>query len=900
MKIQYLIATSAGAIALLTVSPARAQDQSAQDANIQGQAAEAEAEADAIVVTGIRASLEQSIEQKREAAVVMDTINAEDIGKMPDNNVAESLQRVTGIQINRGFDNNPGDNFGSGQGTQISARGIRPDLNRTLLNGQPLGTNTDGRNFDFSAVSPQLVKRLEVLKSPSASQIEGALGAIVNQVTRKPLDARRIRGAVSAQLEYPEFTKDKGYRVEAFLSVPVSDNFGIVAGFNRTDVMYQRHRYETAGWTQRAGIRDVNGVTRTGLIPVNFRYNNRIEDIERDNYFAGIQWQPTEELELNVNYLHAKAVNHNYGVQPILPAEIATNAITNAIFDGDVVVAGTVTASTAYRRMLAIDRFNNTTNDSIAGDLTWEKEGVTAKFSAGFSKGRFYQFFNIFNQFWGRDNFTFDFRGPLPLLTASPNGLLFANPSSYSVGLSNRSFNDYRDKERYAQLDFEFPTESLGFVTAIKTGVRWNRHDHSSAQANDVTTAAERAGVTLADFILPPVANGFSVGTAGGVPSDFPAINFDALIARFDPVLQTFDNGLNPAAPSNQATGNYGLKESVMAGYVQLDFGTGPVTGNVGVRYVLTDQDNTGYNFTPAVGATPARLTAARFGRTYTDILPSFNIRWQLTDKLQLRGALSKAMARPSIRDLNLGGNVIVLASTATVNNPALEPFRANAADLSLEWYFEKQGLLSAALFYKDIKSFVQTNTTQGTLPGFGTQVFTIQTLSNGPGAKLKGFEVALQKNFNFLPSPLDGFGTLLNYTYVDAPSRVNDPVTGNALPLPGVSKNTFNAILFYEKAGLQARVAYSLRSSYVAFASTGAYTLNGVTVGLPIYRDKFAQLDANLSYEIPGTGATVFVAGSNLLNEDTYDYAQVGQQQLFTSYHKSGRVYNAGVRFRF
>lgn len=342
MKYRRMMSISASTLALVLSGQALAQD---------AQTAAEEVTEEAIVVTGIRAGLEQSIEQKRNAPVILDAISAEDIGKMPDNNVAESLQRVTGVQINRGFDNNPGDNFGSGQGTQISARGIRPDLNRTLLNGQPLGTNTDGRNFDFSAVSPQLVKRLEVIKSPSASMIEGALGAIVNQVTRKPLDSRKVVVAGSLQLEYPEFTKDKGFRAELFVSVPISDTLGVVAGYNRTDVMYQRHRYETAGWSMKTGgVRDGANVLRPGLIPINFRYNNRIEDITRDNYFAGVQFRPSDEIELNVNYLHAKAVNHNYGVQPILPPELNTNAITNAVFDGDVVVAGTVTPSAAHRR----------------------------------------------------------------------------------------------------------------------------------------------------------------------------------------------------------------------------------------------------------------------------------------------------------------------------------------------------------------------------------------------------------------------------------------------------------------------------------------------------------------------------------------------------------------------
>lgn len=493
----------------------------------------------------------------------------------------------------------------------------------------------------------------------------------------------------------------------------------------------------------------------------------------------------------------------------------------------------------------------------------------------------------------------------MPLITVGGGGFLFDNPQNYTVGLSNRNYNRYNDSEKYGQFDVSIPTDSWDFITAIKTGVRWNEHNHRSRQATDSLTAAERAGVTLADYILPPVEDAFSVGVSGGVPSTFPAIDFAALIAHFDPALQTFDDGLNPLAPTNQATGHYGLNESVMAGYLQLDFGTGPLTGNLGVRYVLTDQGNTGYNFTPAVTPNPAVLTAARFARTYDDVLPSLNLNWRVTDKLQVRAALSKAMARPSIRDLNLGGNVVVLASTATVNNPALEPYRADAADLSLEWYFEKGGLLSAALFYKDIKSFVKTDTVLTTLPGFGAQEFSVQTLSNGPGAKLKGFEVGIQKDFNFLPSPLDGFGTLLNFTFVDAPSKTLDPITLAPLPLPGVSKYTFNAILFYEKGGFEARAAYSIRSKYVAFSSVGAYTFTPqgasapITVGLPVYRDKFAQLDANLSYKIPGTPVSVFVAASNLLNEATYDYAALGDKQLFTAYHKSGRVFNAGVRFR-
>jgi TonB-dependent receptor len=300
---------------------------------------------------------------------------------------------------------------------------------------------------------------------------------------------------------------------------------------------------------------------------------------------------------------------------------------------------------------------------------------------------------------------------------------------------------------------------------------------------------------------------------------------------------------------------------------------------------VKTDQRNEG--FAVVDGTDPADAPLIVDGQKYTDTLPSLNIRYDVSDTYVLRGGMSKTMSRSPYRELSIGVRLNEAALTGVAGNPRLEPYRANQFDLSSEWYFEEGGILSAAVFYKDVGSYVISAQVSEEING---NDFAIRTFENGTGAKIVGLEFAIQKNLTELPGWLSGFGTVFNYTYSDSETDEVDN-NGRTLPLEGLSENSFNAIVFWENSTFSARVAYNYRDEFLVFSRSLAQ-------GLPVYREDFGALDFSMNYRVPKTRLSFQLEGTNLGDEETVDYAGVAERLV--SQHVSGRRFALGFRYRF
>ena len=260
-------------------------------------------------------------------------------------------------------------------------------------------------------------------------------------------------------------------------------------------------------------------------------------------------------------------------------------------------------------------------------------------------------------------------------------------------------------------------------------------------------------------------------------------------------VYQTYGSELFDGVTADDVTrksSNSFIEETILAAYLQFDFDIGPARGDFGVRHVKTDQRNEG--FAVVDGTDPADAPLIVDGQKYTDTLPSLNIRYDVSDTYVLRGGMSKTMSRSPYRELSIGVRLNEAALTGVAGNPRLEPYRANQFDLSSEWYFEEGGILSAAVFYKDVGSYVISAQVSEEING---NDFAIRTFENGTGAKIVGLEFAIQKNLTELPGWLSGFGTVFNYTYSDSETDEVDN-NGRTLPLEGLSENSFNAIVFW------------------------------------------------------------------------------------------------------
>ena len=273
-----------------------------------------------VVVLGVKESLRKAIELKREAGQLIDAISAEDIGKFPDLNIAESLARITGVQLTRGSDVTAGDSSGSGAGQQVSIRGIRPDLNRATINGQSLGTTTGGRNFNFQTLSPGLVSRLEVYKTPSASMTEGSLGGTVNMVTHQPLTIGKQRLNLTGKMFDNQLADDTGVLFAGLYSnVFFDDTFGVLVSYNFSDNTKRRDRYESFGWENNTTTSPPSSTPGlVGFAPRDIRHQIRIEEQEINGGNVALQWLPAENWKLGLNYFFSELENHSFGPQTIL------------------------------------------------------------------------------------------------------------------------------------------------------------------------------------------------------------------------------------------------------------------------------------------------------------------------------------------------------------------------------------------------------------------------------------------------------------------------------------------------------------------------------------------------------------------------------------------------------
>lgn len=841
---------------------------------------QAEDNIEQIEVVGQRSGLIRSIDDKRNAKQVVDVINAEDIGKLPDLNVAESLSRVTGVQVTNGIDVSPGDSSGMGEGASVSVRGIRPDMNKATVNGHSMGTTTGGRSFNFNTLAPELVSRIEVFKTPTADMTEGAIGGAVNLITHSPLEIGKQKLVVSGKYTAHELGDNSGTKFSGLYSNVFADgSLGFLASYYTSDDDKRRDRYEAFGW----GPKTFN--EQTGFMPEDIRWHIREESQQREGGNFAVEWQPREELNMSVNHIFSSLDTAQNSSQPIMKFRRAKTIDAATLDDNGNFITATVSDTrgwTGWNKFAHFDRDFNTKTETTFVDAKWSAADWSLSFDAGTTAGDWRQAPSLYTQFQQNTSLSYDFsQGTLPLLStpSMTNDEIYSDPSLMKLSAVSLADKAISDDEDFAQVDFSYFIDDT-FVTSVQFGAKYRNRINATTSLLGVVAPADRAGYTMADFLLNPYTD-FEHAVVGGAPENIPKIDTQAILAGPGALA-------GELLPDRKWTENWSIEEETTAVYALMNFEGEDFSGNFGVRYVETDQDNAGHN---------ADGTDAPFSRSYSDTLPSANITFNLSDDLLLRAGYAKTMARPSMADMNNGAKVNEGAGTIKVGNADLDPFRADQYDLSAEWYFEEGGLLSAAVFYKDIESFVTGTQFDIIVPGepdpdtgeSGDRTWTVTSLDNGKGATITGLELSHQQNYTALPGLLSGLGTLVNYTYSDSDTNFEDADGNNRdLAMPGLSKNTLNAILFYEYENFSSRIAYNYRDKFITFA-------DGLG-GLPIYRDAMSKLDVSFTYKVPKTKLSITLDATNLTDEETHDYA--GSKERLVAYQTTGRHF--GISFRY
>lgn len=833
------------AVAALLAAPVHAQQSPPPDTLEQ------------VVVTGMKASLTKAQDIKRNAEQVVDSIVADDIGKLPDANVAEALQRITGVQISRS----------RGEGDRVQIRGLQQT--QTLLNGRSIFTAGKERGLSFQDVPAELLAGADVYKTPTADQIEGGIGGLIDLRTRRPFDFAGLRVAGTLKDSYADLAKKS--RVEG--SLLLSDRWKLADGSEFGALLslakQQRdYRSDTQELAAPAQLADGSGV----YAPTGAWTSYELGERDRTGVNAALQYRPSKALEFTLDASHTrlKTRTDTYGFFAS-PFWANWNASTNlgALWpvstpttqEGRFVKGQFWGASMSTSGYVA-DNDTKTTQLALGG--RWQDGLWTVKSELGHTRSEFSRLYQEVRLGVWTSNpaFAYDLSTDIPSaypVLANANDL--TTPSQYWADKALYFLQKNTGRETSWRLDGERRLESDTW-TRLRTGLRLSDRKAGSAEVNTI------------DNIWSNAATGAVAGAAPGLASQIGLIPYDNLLSSAgtgqfprqwlsiasldwlrDPSASRAVLGLS--VPSLDAAQTFDYREKSSAAYAMADFDASlwgkSLTGNVGLRWVHTRSTRDTTQLSGSV-ATPLHLSDKD-----NDWLPSVNLRLELSDKLIARLAASKVITRPNFDQLTPSLSLNANDRTGYLGNPALKPLSARQADATLEYYLNRSDHVYGAAFYKKVDGFIQTS--NSTLNYNGTS-YNVATPSNGQDGSIKGLELGYQAFFTSLPGALRGLGLQANYTYVD--SSAPGPLGGQKTTLEGLSRDSANLVGMYDYEGFALRLAYNWRSKYLA-GTQNYYPANGTTIAqTPVYMKGYGMVDAYLSYAI-NKHMKVALQGNNL-----------------------------------
>jgi TonB-dependent receptor len=888
----------------------------------QAQTTDQRTEVEEIIVTGIRGSLEAAADIKRQSVQVVDSIVAEDIGKFPDPTTAAALQRVPGVQVSIGNNN---------EIVGVLIRGLS-DIQTTLDGRELFSTNT--RNFQFQDLPADALARVDVIKSATADLIEGGIAGVTDLRLHKPFDFNEPTVVVGARANYSTNVEE----VNPQLSVLLTDRWntgigelGALLNVSWSDTDYSRPvtyapiRRSTAFRFNQPGfmVQNVAG----GV--------NHYGDYQRPQANAAFQLQATDELQFYADavftgyrsenqsaFVETQFFNPNTGMTlggssgdcflaRVSPSGLNPNAVELASHNFTVqnlcnVPTASFTNATAFAS--AQSRDEETNNYLGALGARYQGERLDLKGEVSFQDSTFEQ--EIFIVDIGKripvTNVNSDFNQG-GLYDAPGNPLGSADGMYLRNGL-NQNFNKANGDQIAIALDGAYRLDS--FITKLQAGVRYADRgaEYDQAQVNraapggDLATLVSATGLGDEFYASMPGIPRINGGSSVLIPNP----DYLRSAAGRDRLRQIY--GFGAGDPAYAPERHFEATEKTYAAYLQASYefnvGGTVIDGVVGVRPTRTERTISGAGIVSNV------LTPVTADTTDSEVLPNFNARWVLSEDWQARFNYAKTMRRPGFDSLNPGISYIVATNPNVINsgnagNPDLKPQISDSFDVTLEYYF-KSGFLAGGVYYRDIKDRVINGTTAEAIDGI---TYNISRPRNVSAAELSGVEVSGQMFFDFLPGAWAGFGVFGNYTWADTEVTGDSSATNSlkGFPLQGVSEHNFNAGLLYERSGLSARTVYTYRSKYYDEDLTGGNALrpieadraddlsyNPVWLG---YVRAAGHLDMSVGYDITDT-VRVDVGGTNILGSKYRSY--MGESFFNRDYRYDDSIYTVGMRVRF
>ena len=823
---------------------------------------------DTVVVQGQRSSLIKAQDIKRNADQVVDSIVADDIGKLPDANVAEALQRITGVQISRN----------RGEGDRVQIRGLQQT--QTLLNGRVIFSASKERGLAFQDVPAELLAGADVYKTPTASLIEGGIGGVIDLRTRRPFDFAgfKLAGSVKAtRAELADKNNGEGSLLVSNRWRTDAGEFGALLSLSAQKRDYRSDTQELDNPAQVAG-------GSTVVAPLGQWLAYEFGERDRKAASASLQWRPDAQSEytLDFNHTQLKSRTDVFGhyASPFWAnfsstanqGQLWANGALQTDANGRFVSGSFWGASMSTSGSVADEK---TKIDQLALNGKWKVGDATVRSDLSYTRSTFDRFYQeVRLGTFGDDPVTYSFDLSTKLPSAYSPSAKLDNPANYWADKALYFRTQNVGKETAWRLDGDKPVD-LGILSTLHAGVRLNDRRASSAEINTIDDIWMFKLSDIPAVGLLPYNDLLKDAGAGNIPRQWLTVTDTNWLRDAQAVRSTF----NLTVPTLDPAQSFQFRERAAALYVAGDLDTAigglPLTGNVGLRAVNT---NTRRAYTALDGG------RVSLSKSDTDWLPSLNLKLELTQDLLARLALSRVVTRPNFDQLTPSLSLNVNDKTGYQGNPELQKLRANQVDATLEYYLSKSDSVYGAAFYKDVQGFIQTTSTQTTING---TTYTLTTPSNGRDGRIRGLEFGYTGFFSKLPGVLRGLGLQANVTLVD--SAAPSPIDGRSAPLEGLSKRSANLVGMYDLGDFSARLAYNWRSDYTVGSRLSYPSNDGVTALTPVSMKGYGMVDAYLSYAITPK-LRIAIEGNNL--------TRTVRRSVFTDYGLPRGTYSDDRRF--